>query len=164
MRGKKTAKFTRFARICRAASKMGHARWASKTAAAGRRGVTSGGRGVPGARCTGWPRARRPSPARSNPPSPSAPPRSGPAPAPLRPQLALPRRLNAWLLALSLFGPAAQRQRRGGGRACRPVGAATVVAGVRPRRGGPCAAPPGGGPGAPALPAHPTARPGRSWI
>jgi hypothetical protein len=54
------------------------------------------------------------------------------------------------------FGPAAQRQRRRGrGRACRPVGAATVVAGVRPRRGSPCAAPPGGGPGAPALPVHP---------
>jgi hypothetical protein len=58
------------------------------------------------------------------------------------------------------FGPAAQRQRRRGrGRACRPVGAATVVAGVRPRRGGPCAAPPGGGPGAPALPVPPTALP-----
>ena len=105
-----------------------------------------GGCRVPGAGCTGWPRARRPSPAaRSTPPSPSAPPRSSPS-------------WSCQRLRCLFLAPQQRQRRRGGGRACRPVGAATVFAGVRPRRGAPCAAPPGGGPGAPALPVPPTAR------
>ena len=84
---------------------MGHARWASKTAAAGRRGVTSGGRGVPGAGCRVYGVAQ----------STTAEPRRSldsaisERAAPLQPQLVLPTP------ALPLFGPAAKTKaaRRG---------------------------------------------------